>query len=108
MVTMMKELENYVFCIWDRLGFQEGETGWVIEVKHNTYGKPQDLSFDPYVGEIILTEEETERLGLEKLFGGYNLWDRGTGDLDLSEFIEGYSPGQDIIDKLLELISEGG
>ena len=108
MVTMMRELENYVFRIWDRLGFQEGETGWVIEVNSNTYGKPIDLSFDPYAGEVILTQEETESLKLEEVFENDDIWERDSGDLYFSEFLDRYKPDEDILDKLLELINEGG
>lgn len=108
MVTMMRELENYVFRVWDRLGFQEGETGWVIEVNRNTYGKPIDWSFDPYVGEIILTQEETENLKLEEVFENYDIWGRDTGDLYFSEFLDDHKPDENILDKLLELINKGG
>jgi hypothetical protein len=107
-MKVMTKLEDCVFRIWDRLGFQEGETGWVIEVNHNTYGKPNDLSIDPYIGEIVLTEEEAENLGLEELFEGVDIWGRDTGDLDFSNLVEWYSLDEYILDKLTELISQGG
>ena len=103
----MTELENYVFRIWDRLGFQEGETGWVVEVSSNTYGKPPDLSFDPYVGEIVLTEEETETLKLEEVFENYDIWGRDTGDLYFSEFLDRYKPDEEILNRLSEMIRTG-
>ena len=103
----MIKLENYVFRVWDRLGFQEGETGWVIAVNIDTYGKPMDLSFDPYVGEIVLTQEETENLKLEEEFENIDIWDRDTGDLDFSMFLDSYKPDEDILGRLSEMIRTG-
>ena len=103
----MTELENYVFRIWDRLGFQEGETGWVIEVNSNTYGKPIDWSFDPYVGEVILTQDDVENLKIEEVFENYDIWGRDTGDLYFSEFLGKYEPDKDILDRLAEMIRTG-
>lgn len=106
-MEVMNKLEKYVFRIWDRLGFQEGETGWVIEVNRDTYGNPKDFS-DPYVGEILLTEEEAENLGLEELFEGVDIWGRDTGDLDFSRLAEWHTLDEDILDKITELVNQGG
>ena len=101
----MKTLEKYVYNIWDRLGFHEGKTGWVIVITPNYY---DDSSVDNYpYGELLLTETEVEELGLENIFGNYDMWDRETGDIDIDTLVNQYKVSDDILEKLDTIIKTG-
>jgi hypothetical protein len=105
MGNMMEEYEKYVYNIWDRLGFHEGETGWVIVITPNYYDDTS-VSNAPY-GELILTEYETRDLGLEEIFDDYDIWDRETGDIDINTLINQYKVSEEILEKLMTIIRTG-
>jgi hypothetical protein len=105
MGDMMTDYEKYVYNIWDRLGFHEGETGWVIVITPNYYDEPLGDN-SPY-GELLLTEEEVEELGLENIFEGYDMWNRETGDIDIDTLISQYKVSDDILEKLMTIIKTG-
>ena len=86
---------NYHLRIWDRLGFQEGETGWVIEVTEpsNIIGGGDE------VGEVILTADESEALGLEKEMSDWDIWDRDIS-ISLSDFLDNYDVPERVYDAL--------
>ena len=91
----MTTYKNYHLRIWDRLGFQEGETGWVIEVTepHQVIGGGDE------VGEIILSNQEAEQLGLEQEMGDWDIWDRDI-TVSLSSLIDNYDVPQRVYDFL--------
>ena len=105
MEVMDNTLEKYVYNIWDRLGFHEGKTGWVIVITPNYYDNP--LSDNSPYGELLLTEDEVQDLGLEERFDGYDIWGRETGDIDIDTLLSYYQVSEEVIEKLLEIIKTG-
>ena len=56
------------------------------------------------MGELSLTNEESENHKLEEVFENHDIWERDSGDLAFSRFVEAYRPGDEILVKLRELI----
>ena len=102
---MATELDNCVYRIWDRFGFQEGETGWVIEIHLDT--DPPDPDAETYFGEVILTDEETESLKIEAHVEGWDMWDRDITGLSWAQLVAHFSPSDALIERTLEVIATG-
>lgn len=94
----MTEYEKYEYVVWDRFGFHEGKTGWII------YLNGEDKN---YFGEILLSEQEAEILELEDYFYGDDIWGRSSGELNWNELLDTFSPTQEIIDRIAEVIKTG-
>jgi hypothetical protein len=98
MEDMKVDYQKYEYIIWDRLGFQEGETGWTIQIN--------ELKMN-YFGEVLFTEQDSESLGLEERFSGYDIWGRDTGEMSWNDFLDRFSPTPEIIDRITEVIQTG-
>ena len=101
----METLEKYVYNLWDRLGFHEGKTGWVIVITPDYYADPS-IGNAPW-GELLLTEDEVNELRLEDLFDGYDIWDRETGDIGVDTLVNQYKVSDKILQKLGQVIKTG-
>lgn len=94
----MIDYEKYEYVVWDRFGFHEGETGWII------YLNGEDKN---YFGEVLISEQEANVLGLEDYFAGDDIWGRSTGEITWSELLDRFSPPQGVIDRIDAVILGG-
>ena len=97
----MTTYKNYDLRIWDKGGFQEDETQWVIEVSEPgaRYGEGEELG-EEY--DIVLSEQEVEELKLEEEMAGSDIWDRDFF-IRLSDFIDDYDVPKRVYDLLESL-----
>ena len=95
---MITEYEKYEYVVWDRFGFHEGRTGWIVYLN----GKDKN-----YFGEVLLSEQESEALGLEDYFAGDDIWGRSSGELTWAEFLDKFLPPSSLIDKIETVIKTG-
>jgi hypothetical protein len=98
MGNMTTEFERYEYVVWDRFGFHEGKTGWIIYLNDEQKN---------YFGEVLLSDQEATVLGVEEHFAGDDIWGRSTGEITWSELLDRFPPPQSVIDRIETVISSG-